>query len=229
MGFKARGKAKFGPELYGFMIELSINNNRDWFAENKDFYESAAKEPMLDFIAEFAPKLEGISPHFRAEPRSLFRIYRDVRFSKNKSPYKTHVAAHFRHVLGRDVHAPGFYLHIEPGEVFAGGGIWRPDAEGLARIRKRIAEHPEEWKRVVRSKAFNKTYTLQGASLVRPPRGFDPDHECIEDLKRKDFIAVTQFDDADVMKTDFVGRYARACMGMAEFNRFLCKALEVPF
>ena len=229
MGFKARASSGFGPDLYGFLIELSINNNRDWFAENKDFYESAAKQPMLDFIEAFAPKLASISPNFRADKRSLFRIYRDVRFGKDKRPYKTHVAAQFRHVLGRDVHAPGFYVHIEPGQVFAGGGIWRPDTDALARIRKRIAEHPDEWYSVVRSPSFKRNFKLQGDSLVRPPRGFDPEHECIEDLKRKDFIAVAEFDDGDALQANFVDRYARTCRGLADFNRFLCVALGVPF
>ncbi len=229
MGYKKRPTSAFRSELYGFLIELSVNNNRDWFAENKGFYESAAKQPMLDFIEDFAPKLESISPHFRADARSLFRIYRDVRFGKDKRPYKTHLAAHFRHVLGRDVHAPGFYLHIEPGQVIAGGGIWRPDSDALVRIRKRIAKHPDEWYGIVRSPAFKRDFVLQGESLKRPPRGFDPEHECIEDLKRKDFIAVVEMDDNDVLQPDFVDRYAAVCRRMAEFNHFLCKALGVPF
>ena len=99
---------------------------RDWFQENKEFYESAVKRPLLEFIEAFAPHLREISPHFRADARSLFRIHRDVRFSKDKRPYKTHAAAQFRHSAGKDVHAPGFYLHIEPGRVIGGRPSFSP-------------------------------------------------------------------------------------------------------
>ena len=123
-------QASFRPELFAFLEELKANNDREWFAANRDRYEEELLEPAMDFIAAFAPKLEKISPNFRADPRpsggSLFRIYRDTRFSKDKTPYKTNVGIHFRHELARDAHAPGFYLHIGPGEAFAGAGIWHP-------------------------------------------------------------------------------------------------------
>ena len=115
----------FGPELFDFLRELRENNDRDWFQANKERYEHDVKEPLLGFISDFGPRIAKISPHIRADPRptggSLFRIYRDVRFSKNKAPYKVHAAAQFRHKRGKDVHAPGYYLHLEPGQVFAGG------------------------------------------------------------------------------------------------------------
>jgi uncharacterized protein (TIGR02453 family) len=230
MGSKARGKTiQFGPEVFGFLIELSLHNDRDWFQENKGFYESAVKTPLLSFIEEFAPHLERISPHFRADARSMFRIHRDVRFSKDKRPYKTHAAAHFRHVAGKDVHAPGFYLHIEPGSVFAGGGIWRPDAGALAQIRQHIVRNPGAWQGVVNAPAFRRSCELRGDALKRPPRNFDPDHPLIEDLKRKDFIAMVELDDSDVLAPDFVKRFARACRTVAPLSGFLCEALGVPF
>ena len=112
----------FTPALFKFLRELNKNNTREWFQANKDRYETDVRNPMLGFIADFAPYLEGLSPQFVAEPRrsggSMFRIHRDTRFSKDKSPYKTHAAAQFGHARGKDVHAPGFYLHLEiRGEV----------------------------------------------------------------------------------------------------------------
>jgi uncharacterized protein (TIGR02453 family) len=229
MGFKARPAKGFQPELFGFLIELSVNNNREWFQENKAFYESAVKEPLLAFIESFAPRLAGISKNFRADSRSMFRIYRDVRFSKDKSPYKTHAAAHFRHHAGKDVHAPGFYLHIEPGSVFVGGGIWRPSSDALDRIRKHIVAKPGEWKKILAAPDFQKNCELHGDSLKRPPRGFDAEHALIEDLKRKDFIALVELDDSDVLAGDFVDRFAAACELVSPLNRFLCRAVGVPY
>src|SRR5688572_21278461 len=127
--------AYFTPRLFQFLRELKANNDRSWFQANKGHYESDVKQPLLEFIADFGPPLREISEHFDADPGpvggSLFRIYRDTRFSRDKTPYKTHAAAHFRHERGKDVHAPGFYLHLEPDNVFAACGIWHPDSDTL--------------------------------------------------------------------------------------------------
>ena len=142
-------QAHFTPHLFEFLLELRANNDRAWFQDNKGRYEQHVKEPLLQFIADFGPKLQSISEHFEADTRtnggSMFRIYRDVRFSKDKSPYKTQAAAQFRHEAGKTVHAPGFYLHLAPDEVFAGVGLWHPDSATLGRIRNRIViAVPEE-------------------------------------------------------------------------------------
>ena len=125
----------FTPALFDFLAELAENNNRDWFQANRERYENDVREPMIEFIADFAERLETISQHMVADPRrsggSMFRIYRDTRFSRDKSPYKTNVGAHFRHEVGREVHGPGFYLHLQPGHVFAAAGIWRPDSSTI--------------------------------------------------------------------------------------------------
>src|SRR5919202_3583155 len=122
--------AIFGEELFEFLADLQANNDREWFSANRRRYEEHLLEPALDFVEAFAPRLEELSPHFRADARasggSLFRIHRDTRFSKDKSPYKTNVGIHFRHERAKDAHAPGYYLHIGPEDVFAGGGIWHP-------------------------------------------------------------------------------------------------------
>ncbi len=126
----------FTPSSLKFLRDLAANNERDWFQSNKERYLSLIQEPALQFIADFAPRLAKISTHFVSDPRpqggSLFRIYRDIRFSKDKTPYKTFAAMRFGHESGGDVHAPGFYLHIEPGNSYAGVGLWRPEAASSA-------------------------------------------------------------------------------------------------
>src|SRR5688572_18527629 len=133
----------FTQRLFQFLTELKANNTRSWFESNRERYERDVKDPMLRFIADFGPRLKTVSPHFRADPRpaggSMFRIHRDIRFSKDKSPYKTNVGAHFPHPKGgRDARAPGFYLHLDPGKSFGGGGLWHPEPEGLSMVRHRI-------------------------------------------------------------------------------------------
>ena len=134
--------AYFSRELFEFLGELALNNNREWFHANKSRYESVVRDSLLEFVADFAEPLSKISSHFVADPRpsggSMFRIYRDVRFSKDKSPYKTMAAAHFSHERAKEVPAPGFYLHLAPAESFVGVGIWHPDATTLKNIRDTI-------------------------------------------------------------------------------------------
>ncbi len=223
------GHAHFQPPLFRFLRDLKANNSRSWFLENKERYEREARRPLLQFITDFGPELRKISPNFLADPRpvggSMFRIHRDTRFSRDKSPYKLMVAAQFRHVKAKDVHAPGFYLHLEPGRVFAGAGLWRPDGAAAAKVRTAMVNNPAAWKRAVSGRAFRESCTLEGESLRRPPRGFDADHALIEDLKRKDFIAVRQFTRIEVCSPDFLARYTRTCRSMAPLMKFVTKAL----
>ena len=157
------------------------------------------------------------------------RVYRDTRFGRDKTPYKTNVGIQFRHEMGRDVHAPGFYVHLEPGAHFIGIGLWRPEPAALQRIRQHIADHAGAWKRARDARSFGGRFELAGASLVRPPRGFDPDHRYIEDLKRKDFIARRPLSDAEILAPDFVDRVMADFSASKPFMRFLCKALDIPF
>jgi len=230
---EAPTKALFGPGLFSFLADLRANNNREWFTANRHRYEEQLLEPALAFIAAFAPRLEKISPHFRADARpsggSLFRIYRDTRFSKDKSPYKTNLGIHFRHERAKDAHAPGYYLHIGPGEVFAGGGIWHPATEAATAIREAIVADPERWRRATRTGAFAKRLELGGDSLKRVPPWADPEHRLAGDLKRKDFFGSTRLSESDVVAPRFLDEYARICMAAAPLMRFLCDALEVPY
>jgi len=154
----------FTPALYKFMRDLAANNEREWFQANKDRYLADLRDPALRFIEDFGPHLMKISPAFRADPRptggSLFRIYRDVRFSRNKQPYKDHTGLHFRHVAGKDAHTPGFYLHLQPGSSFVGMGLWHPDNPTLKLIRDALVRDPGLWKKAVGNKRFKDHFTV---------------------------------------------------------------------
>lgn len=219
----------FSRETFRFLQDLKKHNERAWFTENKARYEEHVKEPALRLIEAFAPRLDKLSPHFLATPRSLFRIHRDTRFAKDKSPYKTHVGLHFRHERSRDAHAPGYYLHIEPGGVFAGLGIWHPDAPALGAIRQYIADEPQAWKRASRAKKFTSTFSLDGDRLARPPKGFDPEHPLIEDLKWKDYIGIAELEDSFATSPDLPAQLALRFKAGTPFMRYLCQALDVPF
>jgi uncharacterized protein (TIGR02453 family) len=223
----------FGPGMMKFLRELDRNNERSWFEKNKQRYEDEVREPAREFIRAMVPQVEKISPHLRVDDRkvggSMMRIFRDVRFSLDKRPYKNNLGIQFRHEAGKDVHAPGLYLHVEPETVFLGAGMWRPDGPSLAAVRRAIDEDPKGWKRVRDSKRFSTMWRLSGDSLKRPPRGYVADHSMIEDLKRKDFIAVCDLTAKDVTREDlvkFVGeRFGRS----RDFLAWLADAVEMPF
>jgi len=185
----------FPKDLFDFLEELGQNNNRDWFAANKPRYYESVVKPMGQYIGAVAPRLHEVSSHFRADPKphggSMFRIYRDTRFARDKTPYKTHAACHFRHQMGGDAHAPGFYVHLEPGRVAFGGGIWRPSGRNLGLIREFIMDNPSAWDKLLKSAVARELGGIQGDQLKRPPRGFEPDARHIEDLKRKSFFLMT--------------------------------------
>jgi uncharacterized protein (TIGR02453 family) len=224
---------KFEPALHQFLKQLSRNNNRPWFLENKPRYERDVLEPSLSFIRAFRPRLKKISEYFIASDRrvggSLMRIYRDARFWGKESPYKTNVGIQFRHEFGKDIHAPGFYVHFEPGLCFLAVGLWRPDAPSLRKIREAIVENPLRWRRARDDKKFRNHFSLEGGSLKKGPLGFPLDHPCIEDLKRTDFIAVGYLSERETLEKSFIDHVAAAFAASRPFMRFLCDALKVPF
>lgn len=223
----------FSPELFGFLRELGENNTREWFDGNRDRYRQAMQEPATRFVLDFGAPLAGISPAFRADPRpvggSIFRIHRDMRFVKEGGPYKTTLGIQFRHESAKDAHAPGFYLHIEPGNVFVGMGLWRPDGPTTRAIREGMLEDPSGWTKAIAGDAFGSRLALEGESLVRAPRGIDPEHPLVEDLRRKDFIAVAHLGEEDVLKPGFLDQVAGTCQAGAPLMRWLCGALELRF
>jgi uncharacterized protein (TIGR02453 family) len=223
----------YPAETLEFLHELELNNNRAWWNENKDRYERVVREPSLDFIASMGPEIIRISDHYTAIPKkvggSMMRPHRDVRFSRDKTPYKTNVGIQFRHELARDVHAPGFYMHIDNTGCFLAAGAWHPEGEAVAKIRARIFERPRDWARVKGARGFKALYTLDGSSLKRPPRGYRADDPMIDDIKRKDFVGSTEFSATDIESAGFVKQCSSAFRKAAPFMGFLCAALEVPF
>ncbi|RLA27753.1 MAG: TIGR02453 family protein [Gammaproteobacteria bacterium] len=225
--------ATFNEETIAFLRELKANNNRDWFNENKPRYEELVLDVALNFIQSMHDPLLKFAPHFTAIPKrmggSLMRVYRDIRYSKNKTPYKTNIGIQFRHEQARDVHAPGFYVHIDPDSVFLGAGMWRPAPEALLGIRERITHKQAEWLRVCAEPKFKKQFSLGGEKLTRPPRGFDKEHPLIEDIKRKDFIAVKNLTLEHALQPKFQQQVETAFKAAEPYMRFLCKAVGVPY
>lgn len=217
----------FGPGLFKFLGDLKRHNNRDWFETHRDRYVAEVEGPTLAFIAEVGDRLPAVCTGFIADPRrtggSMFRIYRDTRFSADKSPYKTWVAARFGHRKAtRDAHAPGFYLHLGFDECYGGGGIYHADTPTLTRIRQRIVAHPKAWGAVLAT-----GIAIEGDALKRPPAGFDPAHRFIADLKRKDLYSLTEFTQADVTSRSFLERYLESCDAAAPLVSFLATAVGI--
>jgi uncharacterized protein (TIGR02453 family) len=223
----------FTPALFDFLHELRVNNQREWFQRNRARYESEVRDPALRFITDAGPLLQRISEHIVADPRpvggSLFRINRDIRFSADKSPYKTAVGMSFGHDRGRDGPAPGFYLHLEPGESFAGGGVHMPDGVTLKRVRDAIVADTAAWSRIVDDPEFAPGYVNMGDALKRAPQGYDPAHPRVDDLRRKSFTWHARFTEADVCDPGFMDRFVAACRTAAPFSRFLARALQASW
>ena len=224
----------FPKDFFAFLRELKAHNERPWFEANKQRFRDSVQAPMSAFIAAMAPRLSKISKSFVADPRpnggSMFRIYRDIRFSKDKRPYKEHAACHFRHGAGKDVHAPGFYMHFAPNEVFFGGGMWMPPPDALAKIREAIAKKQAAWKAVKNDRAFARAFDgVEGEALSRPPRGFDPEHPMIEDIKRKSFFAMHESSVRAAGSPKFVNEVTEAFAAAAPLMKFLCAAQGVKF
>lgn len=223
----------FDRSLVRFLGQLKRNNDRAWFHRNKDRYEQEVREPVLAFIRAITPRIEAISPFILVSDSkvagSMMRPYRDTRFSSSKEPYKTNVGVHFRHELGDDAHAPGLWLHIEPGEFWLAAGMWKPDAQALERVRRRIAEAPAEWLAARDEKRFRARWEIVGDTLKRPPRGFAPTHPLIDDIKRKDFLGFRDLGVAELYRPDVVERVADHYAAARPLMAFLCRALDLRF
>ena len=217
----------FGPELFQFLTQLKANNTREWFNDNKTRFISDVEAPMQAFITDLAPRLRRMSSAIVVDPRrtggSMFRIYRDTRFSGDKAPYKTHIAAQFRHVDGgRDVSSPGFYLHLEPRNCLGGGGIYHPDTPVLTRVRQRMMASPKAW-RAVRALDL----PIQGDQLKRVPAGYDPAHRFAEDFKWKDLYSMCAFTQREVCSSGFLDCYVDQCERVAPLVAFIAKSLDL--
>lgn len=225
----------FTPTVFAFLRELAENNEKTWWEENKQRYVETIREPARDFIAEFGDRIGTISPHFTADTRtnggSLMRPYRDMRFS-NGVPYKTNVGIQFRHESGKDVHAPGFYLHLEPGRCFAGVGLWRPETRVARTIRQAINDDPEGWSEAAHAKLFEDVWEIGSQDedrLKRVPKELDPDHPFPDDLRLRSFTAGTHLTQKLVTSNSLANELHTMFDRAGPYTRFLCQAVGLPF
>lgn len=229
---KTAQKRLFTRRTFDWLAGIQANNSKAWFEEHRQAYEADVREPALAYIEAMTPELRRISKHFVALPKraggSLMRVHRDMRFARDGQPYKTNIGIQFRHERGRDVHAPGFYVHIEPGQCFLGAGIWRPEPAVLRAIRQEICDRTVAWRRVS-TPQFREKFEFHGQRLQRPPQGFAADAPCIEDLRRKDYIALTEVSDAFIRRRDLPRASAELFARTRPLMRFLCGALDLDF
>lgn len=229
-------RSYFTRSSFEFLRDLEANNEKTWWEDNKDRYIRHIREPALDFIVDFGRHLREISPHFTADARSqggsLMRPYRDMRFSKGL-PYKTNVGIHFRHEQAGDVHAPGFYLHIEPGQNFAGAGMWQPETRLARQIRQAIHDDPDGWSEAAHQAGFTSTWEVAGHEedrLKRVPRELDgADHPYPDDLRLRSFSAGSRLTQKTVTSTSLPDDLAKTFKLAAPYTRFICEAIGVPF
>lgn len=209
--------AYFSNSFFAFLKELEKNNHRDWFLANRARYDEHVKKPVLAFLADLAGKIED---GYEVSPKSMLRQNRDTRFSKDKSPYKTNVSC-FMHAssVNKSDHPHGYYLHLGNDESFFGAGVHSPPPANLLKIRTRIAEDPKAWAKAA------KLNLNRGDSLKRPPKGFDPNHPFIEDIKRRNFLVCEEFTKKEVTSPDFLKIYLNRCRASRPLMKFLSEEL----
>lgn len=224
----------FSDASLKFLRGLAAHNEKAWFTEHKPEYEAHVRQPFLRLLGDLQPELAKVSEHFRSEPKavggSLFRIHRDARFSHDKSPYKPWQGARLFHERSKQVPAPSFYLHLQPGNSFVGAGLWHPEADTLRRVRQFIFDNPASWKRAAHEAKFRRRYSEEGdEKLSRPPRGFPADFEFIDDLKHRNFVFSRPLDDATMTGTRLRRTLAADLAALAPFVDYLCAALDLEF
>lgn len=212
-----------------FLTKIKANNNRDWFEKNKGLYVAAKEdvEKNIDEVINQIRKFDKRIPADLSGKKCVFRIYRDVRFSKDKRPYKNNLGASINPGGKKDV-SPGYYVHVQPGESFVAGGMWMPEPENLNKIRQEIDYNLKEFLKIVNDKNFKKIFGTLSAedSLVNAPKGYAKDHPAMEYLKLKSFIVVADLKDKDVMSKDYVKNVAAICKAMQPLNNFLQRAID---
>jgi uncharacterized protein (TIGR02453 family) len=223
------GQRYFDHDFFAFFKDLATHNNREWFERNRQRYENCVRDPFLRLITDLQPHLKKINRQIVADPRpnggSMMRIYRDVRFSKDKSPYKTSVAAHFWHAHGKDGATPAYYLHLAPGASLIGAGIWRPEPGALKGIRQAIVKHARQWQEITSGRDFRSACGLGGESLRKAPAGFDPNHPLIADIKRRDFVTSSKLTDKEICGDRFIDSVVEHFRLTAPFVKFLSRAV----
>ena len=216
-------------ETYQFLSDLKHNNNRGWFNSNKERFETAKFEfeqfiaELIRRIAEFDPGIEGLDPR-----RCIFRIYRDTRFSRDKSPYKTNLGAHLVATAAKPHDRAGYYVHIQPQKTFLAGGAYMPPAPWLKAIRESIAKEGKEFIRIINSPDFTGYFgAMSGEKLKTTPRDYTADHPYIDLLRHKSFLAMHEVPDKQAMSADFITHAARVFAALKPFDDFLNNALDM--
>lgn len=224
----------FSDKTFKFLRALARNNEREWFHAHKPDYEAHVREPLQRLVTDLQPDLATVSLHYRADPKavggSLYRIHRDIRFSRNKTPYKSWQGMRLFHERFRETIAPLWYLHLQPGNCFIAAGIWRPESPALRRLRQFIVDNPAGWKAAAHAPAFRRRYRMgEDDMLVRPPRGFPADFAFIDDLRHRNFIALRDIGDSVVTGPRLRQVLARDLAATAPFMDYLCAALDLEF
>lgn len=216
----------FPKEAIRFLRDLKKNNNRDWFLAHKQTYENEVKGSMIQFLEALQPEIKIVAPEMEVSPKSIFRIYRDVRFSKDKSPYKTHIAAYIS--AGNMVHeSAGLYIHLDDRELWLGGGLYHPAPPQLKAVRTKIASDHKKLRSIVQAAKFKKMFgQLSGDKLTRVPKGFPCDHPAEDFLKHKDFVVLIKKPATDAAKPQIVQEAAVTFGAMMPLIRYLNDALR---
>ncbi len=225
----------FTPAAQRFFRSLERNNNKPWFEANRAIYETAVREPLRALVGELDATFGTIAPEIVGDPkRSLFRINRDIRFSKDKSPYKTNAGCWFYHQdagrgVGQDADdgGAGFYFHIDGKAAFVAGGIWMPSRPSLTKIRDRLADDWRPFARLVELPAFRRRFGPidSEAMLTRVPRGYAPDHPAAQWLRFQSFTAGRDLPSTDLLSPKLVGKIARDFEALVPLVRWLNESL----
>lgn len=224
----------FSDKSFRFLRGIARNNTRAWFHAHKADYEAHVRAPFQRLLGDLQPALAAISPHFRSDPRpvggSMFRIQRDTRFSGDKAPYKGWQGARLFHERRREVAAPSFYIHLEPGECFVGAGLWHPETHTQRKVRQFILDNPGGWKTAAHAPPFRRRYELGSEDmLVRTPHGYPPGFAFVEDLRRRNFTAFRAIDDAAMAGPRLRHAIERDLTALAPFVDYLCASLDLEF
>jgi len=223
----------FPTETMRFLAGLTNNNEREWFQAHKADYERYVVEPALALITDLDPVVRSISSHYRGVAKkmggSLMRIYRDTRFGHDKTPYKTNLGLQFRHEFASDVHAPGWYLHLDLEEAFVGAGTWHPQPEDLLKIRQAIASQPDKFSRALEKSTHSSGMKPEGDSAKRMPAGFESSHPLAQELKRKDFLISANLPHELYGGPGLVQVLEEKLRASAPYMAFLCQALGAAF
>lgn len=226
--------AYFSPKSFAFLRGLARHNERSWFHAHKADYEAHVRGPFLRLVGDLQPAIAAISPHYRADPRpmggSLFRIHRDTRFASDKSPYKGWQGARLYHYRRREVAAPSFYLHLEPGASFVGAGLWHPETHIQRKVRQFIFENPGAWGAAAHAPAFSRRFEPGSEGmLMRMPHGYPADFMFADDLRRRNFNAWRPLDDAAMTGPRLRATLEKDLRALAPLVDYLCAALDLEF